>query len=87
MASKVALNYQKVNAIDQGVLVCIDKEKDIYKYVPLENVSYQGQKLGTVLKETNEKIKALIEWKKETIEWQKNVANLLNIKFNESEDL
>ena len=36
------MNYSKNNSINDGVLICVDESKDIYKYVPLEQVMLNG---------------------------------------------
>jgi hypothetical protein len=42
--------YSKLHAIDNGVLVCVNKDKELFKYVPLSQVKFKdGVTLGSFL--------------------------------------
>ena len=67
-------NFYKADPIEDGVLVCTKKQKNIesFKYVPLENVKLKdGTKLGTFINDlltTIEKLKGRVEKLEETLE-------------------
>jgi iron-sulfur cluster repair protein YtfE (RIC family) len=53
--------YSKLHAVKNGVLVCVDEKKQLFKYVKLDQVMLGSKTLGTALKETDSTIKKLNE--------------------------
>jgi hypothetical protein len=41
------VSFSRINPINNGVLVCIDEEKKLYKYVPLDQIQMPN---GTTLR-------------------------------------
>jgi hypothetical protein len=51
--------YSKLHAVKNGVLVCIDDEKQLFKYVTLDKVKIGSQSLNQILSDKDQKIKNL----------------------------
>lgn len=81
--SQTKPTYSKLNSVQDGVLVCVDSKKDLYKYMTLDKVKIGNKTLGTVLEEKDQTIKKL-EDRIEKLEGFKAKQVELN-KLNESE--
>lgn len=75
--------YSKLHAIKDGVLVCVDEEKQLFKYIKLDQVKIRNKKLGTVLDEKDTKIKKLEDRIKKLEAFKESQVELN--KLNESE--
>jgi hypothetical protein len=76
--------YSKLHAIEDGVLVCINEKKQLFKYIKLEQVKIGNKTLGEVLEEKDHAIKGL-ERRLEKLESFKEKQIELN-KLNENGD-
>jgi len=56
---KTAVSYSKLNPVKNGVLVCVDEKKAIFKYIPLGDVVINAKRLEDVLKEKDDQIENL----------------------------
>lgn len=84
----MALNYSKINTVNDGVLVCVDEAKDLYKYVKLEDVKIGSKTLKEVLKKQEIDINNLEERIKKLELYRSNSATLLDAIASEpGEDL
>lgn len=81
--SQAKHTFSKLNTVQDGVLVCVDSEKDMYKYMTLDKVKMGNKTLATVLAEKDTTIKKL-EDRIKKLESFKNKQIKLN-KLNESE--
>lgn len=75
----------RINSVNDGVLVCIDEEKDIYKYLPLDQVKIGSQTLKQVFKSYDGKIANLTKRITDLENWKKPAAALLAVLANEEE--
>jgi hypothetical protein len=76
--------YSKLHAIDDGVLVCVNEKKQLFKYIRLDQVKIRGKTLGQILEEKDHVIKKL-EYRIEKLESFKKKQIELN-KLNENGD-
>jgi len=54
------VTFSKINPIKNGVLVCVDEEKKIYKYVPIDQVVMSdGITLAAVLDDYERSLEAI----------------------------
>jgi hypothetical protein len=81
-----AQTYSKLNPIENGVLVCVNKEKELYKYVALEDVLFKNKKLKDVLKEKDIEILKLQDRVKSLEASTRAIKNYINFSQESGDD-
>ena len=72
--------YSKLHAVNNGVLVCINEEKQLFKYITLDKVKIGSRTLSAVLADKDSEINKLEKRivKLEKFKAEQNKLNLLN---------
>jgi len=81
-----AQTYSKLNPIENGVLVCVNKEKELYKYVALEDVLFKKEPLKDVLKAKDDKIIKLEDRVKILENTVRKISDYINFVNEEGDD-
>lgn len=78
MSIKTALDINKLEKVNGGVYYCVDKEKEEFKLVPLENVSIIINNKSTTLKELFEEISNKNKAQQEAITTLSNAIKMMS---------